>query len=206
MLRSCRHPLLLLLAVIASGCASTQIVNVWQDPKFSGPPLKRIMVIGVTKQAGIRRTFEDEFVRALDANGVKGVASYLFIPEDGEVPKERLTEAVKESGVAGVIITRMVKVEVQTQVYAAPYPAPYPGPSPYFGFYGYYSSAWIGYYDPPQFYAYDVVTSETNLFDAASDALIWSGTTQTYASRNVRKGARDFANVIVKALVAKQII
>jgi len=99
-----------------------------------------------------------------------------------------------------------VKVEVQTQVYAAPYPAPYPGPSPYFGFYGYYSSAWIGYYDPPQLYAYDVVTSETNLFDAASDALIWSGTTQTYASRNVRKGARDFANVIVKALVAKQII
>jgi hypothetical protein len=201
MLQSYRNALLLLLAVVASGCASTQIVNAWQDPKFAGPPLKQIMIIGVTKQAGIRRTFEDEFVRALDAEGVKGVASYLFIPEDGEVPKDRLAQAVTEAGVEGVIITRLIKVEVQTQVYAAPYVYP-----PYFGFYGYYSSAWVGYYDPPQVYSYDVVTSETNLFDAASGTLIWSGTTQTVSPTNIKKDARDFANVIIKALAAKHII
>ena len=202
MLEPYRNALLLFLAAaFASGCASTQIVNAWQDPKFSGPPLKRIMVIGVTKQAGIRRTFEDQFVRELDAKGVPGVASYTLIPEDGEVPKERLAQAVKESGVEGVLITRLVKVEVQTQVYAAPYAGP-----PYFGFYGYYSSAWVGYYDPPQIYSYDIVTAETNLFDAASDTLIWSGTTQTFSPRNVKKDARDFANVIIKALSASHII
>ena len=203
MLKPYRNALLLLLvAVIASGCASTQIVNAWQDPKFPGPPLERVMVIDVTKRAGIRRTLEDEFVRELAAKGVQGVASYTLIPEDGEVPKERFTQAVKESGVQGVLITRLVKVEVQTQVY---YAGPY-GRPPYFGFYGYYSWAWVGYYDPPQVYTYDVVTAETNLFDAVSDTLIWSGTTQTFAPRNAKKDAREFANVIIKALSTSHII
>ena len=67
-------------------------------------------------------------------------------------------------------------------------------------------SAWAGYYDPPQIYTYDVVTAETNLFDAASDTLIWSGTTQTFAPRDVKKDAREFASVIIKALSTGHII
>jgi len=35
------------------------------------------MVIGVTKQASIRRTFEDEFVAELKAAGVNAIPSYL---------------------------------------------------------------------------------------------------------------------------------
>jgi len=200
MLKRWTTALLVLIVTAALGCASTRIVDTWRDPNFSGPPLKRMMVIGVSKRAGIRRTFEDEFVRELEAKRVQGVASYTFIPEDGEVPKERLVQAVKESGVDGVLITRLVTVETRTQVY----PGTYVGP-PYFGFYGYYSWAWVGYYEPPQFYTYDVVTAETNVFDAANDRLIWSTTTQTYPS-NVKKDIRDFAGVILKALAESHII
>jgi hypothetical protein len=202
MARFANHALrLALVATIAWGCVSTRLVNTWQDPRYSGPPLARIMVIDVTKQAGIRRTFEDEFVRQLDAKGVRAVASYTLIPEDGAVPKERLADAVKESGVQGVLITRLVRVETQTQIYAGgPYPAPY------YGFYGYYSWAWVGYYDPPQIYTYDVVVAETNLFEASNDTLIWSGTTETFPSRDVKQGIGRFATVIVNALSAGHII
>jgi len=201
MTRFATHALrLTLVATIASGCASTRLVNTWQDPKYSGPSLTRIMVIDVTKQAGIRRTFEDEFVRQLDAKGVRAVASYTLIPEDGAVAKERLAEAVKESGVQSVLITRLVRVETQTQIYAGSYPPPY------YGFYGYYSWAWVGYYDPPQIYTYDVVIAETNLFDASSDTLIWSGTTETFPSRDVKQGIGRFASVIIQALSAGHII
>lgn len=193
--------LLALAAIVAWGCASTRLVNTWQDPKYSGPGLTRIMVIDVTRQAGIRRTFEDQFVRLLEAKGVRAVASYTLIPEDGEVPKERLAEAVKESGVQGVLVTRLVKVEVQTQVYAGPYDG-----LPYYGFYGYYSWAWVGLYDAPLVYAYNVVTAETNLFDAANDTLLWSGTTETFPSGNVTKSIAAFATVVVNALSASHFI
>ena len=48
------------------------------------------MVIGVSKQPSIRRTFEDEFVTQLKVAGVEAVPSYLYIPEDGQVEENRL--------------------------------------------------------------------------------------------------------------------
>jgi len=192
--------LLMLVVLSAGGCASTQIVNVWRDPAFSAPT-KRIMIIGVTKQAGIRRTFEDEFARRLATQGVQAVQSYTLIPEDGEVPDERLAQAVKRAGVESVLISRLVRVEVHTQVYVGAYPGPPP-----FGFYGYYSWAWGSYYDPPQIYNYDVAVAETNLFDTSTDKLIWSGTTRTIALSDLNKEIREFVDVVVKALAESRVI
>jgi hypothetical protein len=193
--------LLAFIVLSVGGCASsTQLVNTWQDPKFTGPRLTSIMVIDVTKQASIRRTFEDELVRQLQAHGVQAVQSYTLIPEDGEVPKDRLAQAVAQAGVQGALITRLVQIRQQTQVYPGTYTPP-----PYM-FYGYYSSSWIGFYDPPQIYTYDVVTAETNLFDAKGETLIWSGTTETFSPRDIKKDIQEFAAVIIKSLAASGLI
>jgi len=189
------------LLTIAAGCASIQLTNAWRDPAFSGGPFKSIMVIGVTKQAAVRRIFEDEFAQRLSEHGVKAVPSYTLIPEDGEVPKDRLAEAVRAAGVQGVLITRWVKVQQRTQVY----PGSYWGP-PYMGFYGYYDWVWGGFYEPPQVVSYDVVTTETSLFDAATNTLVWSGTTESFSPRDLRKDTREFADVMIKALAANGLI
>jgi hypothetical protein len=182
------------------GCAPTQLVNSWQDPRFSGPPLKKIMVIGVTKQAGIRR-IRRRIRSATAGQGVQAVQSYTLIPEDGEVPKERVAQAVKESGVEGVLINRLVKVERQSQIYPGTYAA-----GPGVGFYGYYSASWSGFYEPAQVYTYEQVTAETNLFEAKGDLLIWSGTTQTFAPSDIKKDTKQFVSLIVKTLVDKKLI
>jgi hypothetical protein len=189
-----------LLALAAAGllstaCASTHLVNAWREPGYGGPLLTRIMVIGVTKQSAVRRIFEDVFVQQLRAQSVAAIPSYMLIPEDGEVPKERLAQAVQESGADGLLITRLVRVDRQVQIY----PGYYFGP-PYMGFYGFYSSAWVGYYEAPQAYTYDIVTSETSLFEAKSNRLLWSGTTETFSPRDVNKDTRELAAIIIKAL------
>ena len=197
----CRVLLFALIVFGVGGCASsTQLVNTWQDPKFAGPAFKSIMVIDVTKQAGLRRTVEDELARQLEARGVQAVQSYTLIPEDGEVPKDRLAQAVAQAGVQGVLIIRLVQTRQQTQVYPGTYTPP-----PYM-FYGYYSSSWIGFYDPPQVYTYDVVTAETNLFDAKGETLIWSGATETFAPRDIKKDIQEFAGVIIKSLTGSGLI
>jgi hypothetical protein len=128
---------------LAACAASTKIVNQWVSPDYISPRFRKIMVIGVSKQASIRRTFEDEFVTQLKAAGVEAVPSYLYIPEDGQVDESRLQAAVKQAGADAVIITRLVRIEKKTEVSPAFYQ---PGP---FGFYGGYSAAWRGYYEPP---------------------------------------------------------
>ena len=182
-------------------CASTKLVNTWRDSAYTSPPLTRILIIGVTKQSGIRRTFEDLFAERLRADGVTAIQSYTLIPEDGEVSHERLARAVEQSGVDGILITRLVRVDRQVQIY----PGTYVGP-PFVGFYGFYSSAWVGFYEPPQVYAYDVVTSETTLFDAKSDRVIWSGTSETFAPQNMRKDTQEFVSIMARALAAQGLI
>ena len=75
----------LALVALAAGCASSLVVNQWSNPEYAAPHFNRIMVIGITKQPSIRRTFEDEFVARLKEKGVDAVPSYQFLPEDGPV-------------------------------------------------------------------------------------------------------------------------
>jgi hypothetical protein len=196
-----RPALAALLMLLVAACASTKLINSWRDSRYNGPPLTKILVIGVTKQSGIRRTFEDVFTQHLAANGVTAIPSYTLIPEDGEVLPERLGEALEQSGADAVLITRLVKVDRQMQYY----PGTYIGP-PYLGFYGFYSSAWMGFYDPPQAYTYDVVTSETTLFQAKGNRLLWSGTSETFSPQDVRKDTEQFAAMITKALAQQGLI
>src|SRR4030095_4542256 len=57
-------------ALTLAACASTDIVKQWCNPAYTSPSFKKVMVVGVTKQASIRRSFEDEFVAQLKAAGV----------------------------------------------------------------------------------------------------------------------------------------
>ena len=192
---------LFVMAVLLSGCASTRMVNSWRDSRYTGPPLVKILVIGVTTQSGIRRTFEDVFAAQLGAHHVEGIQSYTLIPDDGEVPRERLAQAVQDAGADGVLVTRLVKVDRQTQYY----PGSYVGPR-FMGFYGFYSMAWSGFYDPPQIYSYDVVTSETSLFEAKTNRLLWSGTSETFSPSDVKKDTEEFASLIVKTLAEQGLV
>jgi hypothetical protein len=190
------HPFLSLVfvAVLLSGCASTRLVNDWKDTRYQGAPLSKVLVIGVTKQTVVRRIFEDAFVRELNAKGVVAVASYTLIPEDGEVPKDRIAQAVAQSGADGLLVTRLVRVERQTRIDPG-----YIGP-PYMGFYDYYPFAWGTFYEPPMVYSYNVVTWDTSVFDARTNQMIWAGATETVAPKNISKEAGEAASVVVKQL------
>ena len=154
--------LALAVALGLTACAaSTKIVNQWVSPDYTSPRFKRIMVIGVSKQPSIRRTFEDQFVSQLKAAGVDALPSYLYISEDGQVDEGRLQAAIKQANADAVMITRLVRVEKKTEVSPGFYQ---PVPAWLRLLHG-YSAAWVGYYEPPRVYQYDVYVSETNLYD-----------------------------------------
>ena len=179
--------------------ASTKIVNQWVSPDYTSPRFRKIMVIGVSKQPSIRRTFEDQFVTKLKAAGVDAVPSYLYIPEDGQVDEGRLQAAVKQAGADAVIITRLVRVEKKTEVSPGFYQ-----PAPAFGFYRGYSAAWVGYYEPPRVYQYDVYISETSLYDM--NQLVWSGTVETTAPHDINKEIERYVDTVIDALKSKNLL
>jgi Domain of unknown function (DUF4136) len=149
----------------------------------------------------LRRSFEDEFVTQLRANGVQGVPSYQFLPEEGQVPESRLRNVVKQSGADAAIMTRLVSVDRRTQV-SPGYYNPYAG----LGFYHWYSAGWAGFYEPPRVYNYDVYTSETSLYDLNRDRLVWAGTVQTTDPGDIPKEIKNYVKTVIQVLRNKALV
>jgi len=185
---------LALIALFLAACASTTLTNSWKSPEYKGPELKKLLVVGVSKEATTRRTFEDEFVKQIKAAGVDAVASYTVMPEDGKAEEGRLKQAIKDAGADGALITHLVRVDVATQYSPSFYPAGG------LGMYGGYSGAWAGYYDAPVVSQTDTVVLETSLYSADDSKLLWSGTTDTFAPTSIKENMPGFAKVIIGAL------
>lgn len=186
-----------------AGCAATKIVTEWSSPEYASPRFKKIFVIGVSKQPSIRRTFEDEFVNKLKAAGVDAVPSYLYVPEDGQIDEARMDQVVRQANADAVIITRLVRVEKKTEVSPGFYQ---PAPAISYGFYRGYSTAWLGYYEPPRVYQYEVYVSETSLYDVTKNQLVWTATAETTDPGDIGNEIKRYVDIVIVALKTKNIL
>ena len=198
--RTVARPILTLALLLAAlcGCATTELTNSWKDPGYAGGKVSKILVVGISSQASVRRVFEDTFAQTLLADGVEAISSYTIIPQDGQIAEDILRSAAEKSRAGGVLITRMVGRESELSVTPAPMPPPYYGGHRYY--YGYYTGAWSGYYEPASVQQFNYVVAETTLFRADAPEPVWSVTTRTLEPRDVRKATQDFAKVIIDAL------
>jgi hypothetical protein len=114
-----------------------------------------------------------------------------------------LQEAVKRANADAVIITRLVRVEKKTEVSPGFYQ---PAPAVTFGYYGGYSHAWLGYYEPPRIYQYDVYISETSLYDVTKNQLVWTGTVETSAPGDINKEITRYVDTVIDALKSKNLL
>ena len=164
-------------------------------------------MVGISSQASVRRIFEDTFSEALRAASVEAVASYTLIAEDGQIPEDRLKAAVEQSGVEGVLITRMVGRESQVSVTPAPMPPPYYGGRRYYYYYyGYYPYTWDGYYEPVSMQQFITLVAETVLYSRDVPQPAWAGITRTAEPEDVRKATEDFAKIVIGALKKEGLI
>ncbi len=196
-----------LACAFLAGCASTRFVAEWRANDYPGPVLRKLLVVGVSRDAVARRVFEDQLVIELTSRGVAATASYTLAPGEGELDRAALERLVATAGADGILTTRLVQIVRQTAII----PGAYPYAGPYYGFYRYYPyayrGAWLGYaYTPPQVVEYDVVVLETQLFAGADQRLVWGATSQTSAPAASKQEAARLGRLVVNALAAARLI
>lgn len=198
--------------VILAGCSTTSLVGSWRDPRFQGPPIRKVLVIGINEDRNARRIFEDEFARQLGARGVEAVASYTLIPQDGKVPETAVTAAVRESGAEAILMTRVVESTTETAVMPGRVQttvSPTLGRRSSLGFhptfYGHYSAVWTTY-TPPTVTQFTVWTLETDLWSVSQEQPVWSGVTRSTEGSNINRDIGDLVEVIANALAEEKLI
>ncbi len=203
--RSLFHRVLTVLpALLLAACAtSTNLVNVWEDPAYSGGPFRKVIVLGLGAE-GSSQTFEDIFGAELTRRGVEGVPGHKLFPQGEQPSREAIEKAARDAGADGFLVARLVKSDKEQQQVPGYSPTVVPGVGYYNNFYGYYTAAVT--YTPPVTYDYEVVTVETNLWDVRTGKLVWAGTTQTFAPGSVNQEAPGFAKLIIDALAQRKLV
>jgi hypothetical protein len=194
---------LLALALLAS-CATSRLVKQESNPDYVGKSFKSVMVVAVTSDEMVRRTFEDRVVALLGKRGLKGIPGYSVSRSRGKVEEAELREAIAGSGAEGVLITRVTKVEQSSGYASATTMVAGYG---WGGFYGYYSGVWDVVTTPQQKVVGPTWTlSETRLFDAKSGVLAWTGVVDTRESDDSGAALTGYVHLIFDAMVGARVL
>lgn len=192
-----------LIAFLLTGCSQTKITSVWFDKEYRGGEIDAVFVVGVSRDGGVRRIFEDEFVSQFKQRGVKAMASYRLLPDKDLRDEEKLDSQVKESGSETILMTRVLEIRKDTQYTLPDYG--YTPPSYYYGgWHGYYSRAYM--VSPGYAVQYETAVLETNLYDLKTDTLIWSARSDAPVDGNVGEHIKEFANSIINQLAEAKLI
>jgi hypothetical protein len=192
------------LALLA-GCASSRLVSQWSNSEYAGKPFKSILVVAVTQDEVVRRTFEDGIVAHLGKRGRKGIPAYSLVSKRGKIEEAELRQAIAQSGAEGVLLTRVTGVGGSTTHIPSATLTVGVG---WGGFYGSYVGMWETSTRPAQ----DVTgpswtRSETRLFDAKNGALAWTGIVDTPPSDDDLAAAlARYINLIFDAMVSDRIL
>jgi hypothetical protein len=187
---------LTVLALTVAACSvKTTMVTSWSAPGATAN-VKKVLVLGISQDTSIRRAFEDDFAAKLRSRGYQAVAGYTWVPDASKFDQVALSGRIKAEGVTHVLVTRLVgkktvTTETPAMVTTVGY-APY-GPG-YYGSWGTYYSVGYGTVVTPGYTTVnDVVTLETNFYDATKDkdALVWSGQSETWMDQGSSQSRID---------------
>jgi hypothetical protein len=200
-------PTLLLVAACGGG---TQFSGTWTNPDYAEKQdVDDVMVVAVAQSETNRRMFETELADKLQKQGITAHPSTQFHPDAQQLTEEQVKTLIEERGIEAVIVTRLLDVD-RKDVYVPPttYVSSYPSyGSPYYGsYYGYYSHGYTVSHDPGYSYEKVTVTLETNLYDASTGDIIWSGQSNTFDPNGIQDVIGPTAQIIVEELVSRKLL
>ena len=192
----------MMTALLLTACATTDLTSSWKDPSYQHQP-RTILVVAMTRKPINKRIIEDEFVRQLKARGTDALASYTLMPDEKQGDREFIAKTMKDHGAEAVLISRMArKKTVHTFV---PGRLTYP-PSYYNNWRDYYGYGAQTVYTPGYTVEDEYAVMEVNLYDAGSEKLIWSASSETEIEGTNSGQIKSYVGVMVSTMNGLKIL
>lgn len=195
---------ILLVLLFISSCATTYITSTWKAPGATPDNYKKVMVIGIIRDADrfVRQRMEEHLVGDLHELGYNAFSAYR---EYGPKAFEGLNEAavnekLSKEGVDAVLT--IVMLDKQRERRYVPATVVY---TPYVmyhnRFWGYYHSIYTriespGYYNVSTRYFW-----ESNLYDLRTNSLLYSVQTQSFNPSSADELGHEYGQQIIQHMV-----
>lgn len=196
--------LMWILLVFLSACSTTTLTGVWKDPGYSGKLLHKVLVVGISDRDLYRRLLEDEFSRQLKTHGIVAVSSYMLFSDEELKDKNTVASKIRGMGFDAMLISRITgqrtdvvrqpgRIYVQHEDYR---PRTY-----HRGWHEYYTKNYNIIHEPAYTIKYQVITMESNLYDTATDKLVWGVISDTVVEENLESQLKSYIQVVMDNLV-----
>lgn len=192
-------------ALSACNKTATTIPLTWRNPAYQDGGFQKLLVIGVGKDEGARRLFEDTFTKAITAEGGAAQPSWGLLPQSTQLSEEQIRGAIEGDDFDGVVVTRLLRVD-QSQEYVPP--STYAVPTTYsgYGYYGYYDRSYSVVQEPGYYKTNTTFRLETNLYSVATGDLVWSGQSDTLNPESLSDVIDSMTAAVAKKLKAERLI
>lgn len=191
-----------LIPLLLINCgSSTHITGTWSNPDVNVTGYNAILVTALTPNVVARRAVEGSVVEELQSKGVNAKASINVFPPNfmnNQPSKEEVLDKVREENMKGVLTITLLDTQEDTRyVPGTTAYAPYPRYGYYGSFGGYYGMYYGQVYDPGYYSTSRTYFIENNLYDVASEDLVWSAQSKSYDPSNIESAARSLAKALV---------
>ncbi len=180
-----------------AGAAAGSFVSTWKSPdagplNFAG---RKVAALAIIDDQSLRMSAEEALAREIVARGPEGVAAYRLIPAQELADKDRAKAWFEKSGVAGVVMLRLVATDTRKVYSSMMWTSGY-----YANAWDYYGNAWATVYPIGKARDETTLTVETLLYDVPSAHLLWAGVSRTTDPKDVASFMKQLATDVVKSL------
>jgi hypothetical protein len=196
--------IVLFSAVLFAGCSSSKLIDSWKDQSYRRGKMKNVLVLAINNNKIKRRIWEDSYVEALRAQGIKATPSYRYYPND--VPEEKdIPDLFKENNYDGIVLVQ--KADEQTKKYRVPGQFYYMPLNYGFGFRRWYGMGY-GVLRTRGYIEREVITQiETTLWEPSEDGkMIWSAITESVNPSSPKIFSKEVSELVIPKMIRDQII
>jgi len=205
--RTALYVVILALSVIAQA-KSTKLVASVKNPGYSGAPLHRILIIGISHDPALRLDFEDAMAAQLTTDKIEAIPAHTILlrAEGSDLDVNYLKAQIAEHKIDGIIVSRLLHIAKDvTYISGHSYTIPYPY---YRSFYGYYPTVYRQVYSPDYLREDKTVRIETNVYstDTPEGELVWTGISDTFNPKSAPKVIEGVVKLAAKELEKESIL
>jgi hypothetical protein len=198
---------ILILFVITGflvSCATTTETFILKDKEYNGGKFDSILIIGIAENVENRILFENTFAETFQKKGITTYTSVKAFPPEQKLTKESIKQKALGLGVKGVILTHLVSVTEEEVYKKSAAIKTLNVHHDHMGVYYAYVDERSRY--PGSYKKQQVVRLKTNLYETASEKLVFSISSKTMDPKSVNDLINSTCEAYVKDLEKNDLI
>lgn len=191
------------LALFLAACGGPSITRTQTVPDTADVPYDNVLVITLFESFDVRRFFEGEIVKQLEARGVKAVGSSHHMTTQTPLNRETVLAVVEKTGSDAVLVTHLVDLETASKFREANPQATYNVRPTYY--YNVWNVELTEYRSPEGLELTHDITMAIQMFSVSLLEPVWAIETQSQIQRDINQQtsgttAEKEAKAIVNAM------